>query len=99
MMVSTNPTEVPYRFLLFVAGGEPNSALAAENLRHICAEFLVKGSCTVQVIDISEDYQAALDHDVLLAPTLIVDGPRGRSTIVGNLSNIDRVVLTLGCNA
>lgn len=98
-MDRTRPTEVPYRFLLFVAGTDPNSVLAEENLRHICAEFLVTGSCTVQVIDISDDYQAALDHDVLLAPTLIVDGPRGRSTIVGNLSNIDRVVLTLGCTA
>ena len=88
----------PYRFMLFVVGNEPNSALAQENLRHICAEHLRKGACSITIVNVLEDFQAALDNNVLVTPTLIVDGPLGRSTIIGNLSDVDRILLTLGCN-
>ena len=91
------PSNIPYRFTLFVVGNEPNSALARDNLDNICAEYLRKGTCTVTVVDILEDFQAALDHSVLVTPTLIVEGPRGRSVIIGNLSDVDRILLVLGC--
>jgi circadian clock protein KaiB len=86
-----------YRFVLFVAGNEPNSVLARENLDHLCKEHLSE-KCTVTIVDVLEDFQAALDNDILLAPTLLVEGPQGRSTILGNLSEIDRIILALGCN-
>ncbi len=89
---------IPYRFMLFVAGDETNSALARENLRHICAEYLRDGTATITIVDVVEDFQTALDNNVLVTPTLLVEGPRGRATIVGNLSDIDRILLTLGCN-
>jgi hypothetical protein len=81
---------------LFVVANDPNSVLAEENLRHICAEYLRGGDCAITIVDILTEFQTALDHDVLVTPTLIVDGPRGRSTVLGNLSDIDRIVLTLG---
>ena len=88
----------PYRFTLFVVGNEPNSLLAKENLDHICAEYLREGTCVVTIVDILIDFQAALDNNVFVTPVLFVEGPHGRSTIVGNLSDIDRIILTLGCN-
>lgn len=97
-MTRPESTVRPYRLTLFVAGMNPNSVLAQENLRHICAEYLQDGVCTVVIVDVAEDFQAALDHEVVVAPTLIVDGPRGRSTILGNLSDVDRILMTLGCN-
>jgi hypothetical protein len=87
-----------FRFTLFVVGDEPNSVLARQNLLNICDEHLRAGTCTVRVVDILVDYQVALDHNVLVTPMLIVEGPRGRSTILGNLSDIDRILVTLGCN-
>ena len=97
-MNSAPAQTIPYRFALFVVGNEHNSMLAQENLRHICAEYLRLGTCTITIVDIMNDFQAALDNNVLVTPTLIVEGPRGRSTIVGNLCDIDRILLTLGCN-
>jgi circadian clock protein KaiB len=97
-MKSTPPPEVAYRFVLFVAGKEPNSALAEASLHGICAEYLLTGVCTVTVVDVLTDFQAALDYGVLVTPTLVVEGPRGRSTILGNLSDVDRIVLAIGCN-
>ena len=97
-MNSASAQTIPYRFILFVVGNEPNSVLARENLRHICAEYMREGTCTITIVDVLDDFQAALDNNVLMAPTLLVEGPRGRSTIIGNLSDIDRILLTLGCN-
>jgi circadian clock protein KaiB len=88
----------PYRFTLFVVGNEPNSLRAIENLEHISGEYLRNGTCSITIVDILLDYQAALDNNVFVTPVLFVDGPRGRSTIVGNLSDIDRIVLTIGFN-
>ena len=87
---------VPYRFTLFVVGDEANSHLAQENLRTICAEYLRDGVCTIKIVDILKDFQAAIDGNVLVTPTLFVNGPRGQTTIVGNLSDIDRILLALG---
>jgi hypothetical protein len=70
-------TTPDYRFILFVVGTEPNSVLARENLVHICAEYLASGDCTVEFVDIGEDYQAALDYNIFVTPALIVEGPRG----------------------
>ncbi|MDD5224864.1 MAG: circadian clock KaiB family protein [bacterium] len=96
MNKSSDPTGA-YRFVLFVADNEPNSVLAKENLEHICKEYLHAGY-TVSIVDVLEDFQAALDNDILLTPTLLVEGPRGRRTILGNLSEIDRIILALGSN-
>jgi circadian clock protein KaiB len=89
---------VPYRLTLFVFGDEANSVAAEENLRHICAEHLLQGTCSIAIVNIRNDYQAALDNDILVVPTLIVEGPQGISRILGDLSDIDGVVLALGCN-
>lgn len=97
-MTSESAQPPPYRFTLFVVGNEPNSTLAKNNLQHICAEYLLEGTCTITIVDILEDYQIALDNGVFVTPTLHVEGPLGRVTILGNLSQIDHILLTLGCN-
>ena len=84
-----------FRFTLFVVGHEPNSVRARENLNVICAEHLSTGKCTVTIVDVVEEFQTAMDNNILVTPTLIVDGPRGRSTIIGNLSDVDRILLKL----
>ena len=85
-----------FQLTLFVVGKDPNSLLALVNLHSMCAEHLNEGTCTVTIVDVEHDFQAALDNNVLVTPTLLVDGPRGRTTIIGNLSDIDRIILTIG---
>lgn len=87
-----------YKFTLFVVGEGPHSQLAQDNLERICTEYLLAGTCTVQVVDVQKDFQTALDYDILVTPTLVVEGPRGRSTIIGDLSDVDCVLMTLGCD-
>ena len=91
-MMSEQAPAIRYEFVLFVVGTEPNSLRARENLENICADYLRVGNCTVTVVDILQDFQTALDNNVLVTPTLIVKGPRGNATIIGNLSDVDRIV-------
>lgn len=87
---------VPYKFTLFVVGKGPSSQQAQDNLNRICAEYLQVWNCKVRIVDVQKDIQTALDYDILVTPTLVVEGPRGRSTIIGNLSDVDSVLVTLG---
>jgi hypothetical protein len=59
------------RLILFVAGRGPNSIAAQENLRRICDG---ETDCVweLRVVDVLDDYQAALDHGVLVTPCLVL---------------------------
>lgn len=93
-MSEGNPPETEpgpeYRLVLFVAGNEKNSRLARENLDRICREDL-QGRCEVRVVDILEDFNAAIEHNIVLTPALQVIEPPIEEVIVGNLSDADAV--------
>jgi len=84
-----------YRFQLFVAGNEPNSIKARAVLARLCGARL-KGRCEMRIVDVFEDYQAAIDHGVVVVPTLIVEEPPPAKTIVGSLSDEEKVLALLG---
>jgi circadian clock protein KaiB len=84
-----------YRFRLFVAGDEPNSFKARAVLARLCDTHL-NGRCEMQIVDVFEDYQAAIDHGVIVVPTLIVDAPPPAKTIVGSLADEEKVLALLG---
>jgi circadian clock protein KaiB len=59
-----------YKLRLYIAGDEPNSRKAVETVRGICEAYL-GGRFDLQIIDVFQDYRAALKDRVLVAPTLI----------------------------
>jgi len=79
---------------LFVAGDEPNSKKARENLTQLCETHL-QGEYEVEIVDVLEDFEAALKSNVLLTPALIVVAPKP-TTIFGNLDDTDKVLGALG---
>lgn len=84
-----------YRFRLFIAGDEPNSVKAKTFLTRLCEEHL-KGRCEMQIVDVFEDYQAAIDYGISVVPALIVEAPPPPRTIIGSLSDEDKVLAALG---
>lgn len=84
-----------YRMRLFVAGNEPNSARARDVLARLCAAHL-QGRCEIEVVDVFEDYQAAISHHIVAVPTLIVEAPPPRRVIVGSLADEGKVLAILG---
>jgi circadian clock protein KaiB len=82
-----------FRFILFVAGHEPNSVLALQNLRILCQEHLPDRH-TIEIVDVFHDLDAAVEHNILITPTLIRMDPNPPATIFGNL-NDTRAVMAL----
>jgi circadian clock protein KaiB len=80
-----------YVLRLFVAGDKPQSLEAKKNIEQICAAHL-QGRYELSVFDVCNDFITALDHGVLLTPTLLLLSPLPRVTIIGNLSDTEKVL-------
>jgi circadian clock protein KaiB len=83
---------------LYVAGQTPRSVAALSNLRQICAEY-VDGRYKVEVIDLIRNPQLAQDDQILAIPTLVRNLPLPIRKIIGDLSNVERVLVGLDLRA
>lgn len=89
---------VSCRLLLFVAGDEPNSRLARANLHRLCAEANGDDH-EFEVVDVLEDTGRALEHFILVTPTLLRLEPAPEVRVIGNLSDLETVRSALGLPA
>jgi len=83
-----------YVLRLYVAGDEHNSQIARENLKRICDEYL-DSRCEIEEVDILKDYAVAMRERVFVTPTLVLLSPEPRTSVVGNLSDEEKVVSAL----
>jgi circadian clock protein KaiB len=79
---------------LFITGHTPKSERAIANLRTLCDERPAD-SWDVTIIDVLEQPQLAEDERILATPTLIKSLPPPLRRIIGDLSNVENVVLGL----
>jgi circadian clock protein KaiB len=87
-----------YLLRLFMAGNGPNSKQALANLRRLCEEHL-NGRCTIETVDVVKDYEAAVRDNILVTPALILIAPPPRVMILGNLSDLQKVLAALRLSA
>lgn len=80
---------------LYVVGRAPNSVQAIANLEAICREYLQDGH-KLEVVDILEHPQRAMAEGVLVTPSLVKLSPLPTASVVGNLSDRQKVVRELG---
>ena len=83
-----------YLLRLFMAGNGQNSQKALANLRSLCREHL-NGCCTIETVDVVKDFQAAVRDNILVTPALIKVAPRPRVMVLGNLSDVPKVLAAL----
>jgi circadian clock protein KaiB len=77
-----------------VAGQTPKSLAALSNLKKICAEHL-EGRYRIQVIDLVKSPKLAQGDQILAIPTLVRNLPHPICKIIGDLSDIERVLVGL----
>lgn len=83
-----------YRFQLYIAGNEPNSRLAEQNLRALCAAYLP--DCHhIEIIDVLQDFEAALQAMIMVAPAVVMLAPRP-VTLFGALTDTAIILAALG---
>jgi circadian clock protein KaiB len=86
--------ESPMKLRLYVAGQTPKSLAAMSNLKRICADHL-SGKYELEVIDLIKNPQLAQGDQILAIPTLVRNLPVPIRKIIGDLSNVDRVLVGL----
>lgn len=95
MQPHASTDEEHYSLLLYIAGATPHSIMAMQNIRKICEEHL-KGRYNLQVIDIAQHPELAIPQNIVAIPTLIKELPLPLRRIIGNLSNTEKVLYSLG---
>ncbi len=86
------PAEAPpIHVYLFVAGDEPNSAKAKAVLSRLESDRI-----EIHIVDVLEDYEAAIARRVVVVPTLIIEKPSSSLTIVGSLNDERILLVALG---
>jgi len=83
-----------WQLRLYVAGQTPKSLAAFANLKKICEEYL-KDKYTIEVIDLLENPTLAKGDQILAIPTLVRQLPAPIRKIIGDLSNMERVLVGL----
>jgi circadian clock protein KaiB len=83
-----------YLLKLYITGRTPRSEQCITNLRTICEREL-HGEYELEVIDVLEKPQLAEDDKILATPTLIKKLPPPVRTLIGDLSETERVLIGL----
>lgn len=92
---AANDTGERYVLRLYVTGTTRRSMRAIENTRQICDAHL-KGRHELQVVDLYEHPEEAAQGQVIAAPTLVKVLPTPLRRVIGDLSDRQRVLASLG---
>jgi circadian clock protein KaiB len=83
-----------YNLRLYVAGQTPRSIAAIANLKKICEAHL-SGRYDITIIDLMKDPALAQRDQIVAIPTLIRHLPEPLKRIIGDLSNVEKVLVGL----
>lgn len=87
-------TAEPIQLRLYIAGETQRSRQAIENLQRICDNDLDE-TVSVEIVDLSQEPERAAADQIVALPTLIKDIPPPIRRIIGDLSNVDKVLVGL----
>lgn len=90
----SNSRQAKYVLRLYVSGSTLKSALAVENIKRICEQHL-KNRYDLEVIDIYQQPNLARDEQIVAVPTLIKRLPPPLRRLIGDLSNLKKVLVGL----
>ena len=89
-----SPRQVHYVLRLYISRSTLKSKLAVENMKRVCEEHL-QGRYDLEVIDIHEHANLARDEQIAAVPTLIKRLPLPLRRLVGDMSDLDKVLFGL----
>ncbi len=83
-----------WQLRLYVMDTTPKSQTALANLKQFCETHL-KGIYRITVIDLLKQPQLAKGDQILAIPTVVRQLPKPVRTIIGNLSDIEHLLVGL----
>jgi circadian clock protein KaiB len=88
------PSELRYVLRLYVSGTTPQSTQDILNIKRICEAHL-PGRYDLEVIDLYQQPDMTRREQILAAPTLVKSLPLPSRRMIGNLSDVERVLAAL----
>ena len=92
---AVSTSEDPHVFRLYVTGASPNSSRAISNLK-VFFEKYMKSPYELQIIDVYQQPQIAKSVDIIALPLLIRKLPLPERRLIGNMSNEEKIMKSLG---
>jgi circadian clock protein KaiB len=89
-----HPPAKLWQLRLYVVDSTPRSQTAFANLKQFCEAHL-KGIYHIKVIDLLKQPQLAKGDQILAIPTVVRQLPKPVRTIIGNLSNVEHLLVGL----
>ena len=87
-----------YVLRLFITGHTEKSRRAVRNITRLCEEHL-HGDYDLEVIDVYQQPELAVEHQLVAAPTLFKVLPLPPRRMIGDMSDTGRVLAGLGIPA
>ena len=87
-----------YVLRLYVSDSTVKSERAVVNLKRVCEEHL-QGRYDLEVIDIHRQAKLARDEQIVAVPTLIKRLPAPLQRLVGDMSDLNKVLIGLDLRA
>ena len=91
---ASHSRQAKYLLRLYVSGSTLKSSLAIENIKRVCEQHL-KGRYELEVVDIFQQAKLARDEQIVAVPTLIKRLPLPLRRLVGDMSNLKKVLFGL----
>jgi circadian clock protein KaiB len=83
-----------WRLRLYVAGQTPKSLAAFSNLKQLCETYLTD-HYVIEVVDLTHQPELAGTDQIVALPTLVRRLPEPIKRVIGDLSNAERVLLSI----
>ncbi len=90
----SSEAEPEYVLRLFICGLTQRSQRAIDNLRKICEQHLA-GRNRIEVVDLNQSPGLAHDEQIIATPTLLKVRPSPSQRVIGDLSDVDKVLVGL----
>ena len=87
-----------YVLRLFITGHTEKSRRAVRNITRLCEHHL-NGAYELEVIDVYQQPELAIEHQLVAAPTLFKVLPLPPRKMIGDMSDTGRVLAGLGISA
>ena len=91
---ASHSRQAKYVLRLYVSGSTSKSSLAVENIKRVCEQHL-KNRYNLEVIDIYQQAKLARDEQIVAVPTLIKRLPPPLRRLIGDMSNLKKVLFGL----
>ena len=92
--LGSHSLQAKYVLRLYINGSTLKSTLAVKNIKQVCEQHL-NGRYNLEIIDICQQANLARDEQIVAVPTLIKRLPSPLRRLVGDLSNLKRVLFGL----